>query len=103
MLRAVCEPANPVVLQAVARALHLNQLIAAFGRPEADQVRQARTVAANIAQQALEAKLQMRGGQTVERHCDEFRRKQPPEYERRLQPCLAIQVPQNRLAIDAAI
>ena len=86
--QAIIQPTDLVVLQLVAGTLHLDQLIALFRRPEADQVRQAGTVGLDVGQQALEHALQVSRRHAIQRQRQQQFGQRVPGYEGRLQALL---------------
>ena len=81
MFGAEGQPAFLVVLQAVARAFHLDHSVAALGRPELDQVGHAGAVLADIGQQAAKPGAQVRRWQADQRLFQALGVEQLPEYE----------------------
>ena len=88
MLGKKLQPADLVVLQLVTRCFDFHHCIALLGRPETDQIWQARAVVARVGQQALEHALQMRGGDAIQRQLQHFCIQHLPDHERVLQAML---------------
>lgn len=102
-LAAELQPAQLVVLQAVARSLDLDHPVATLRRPELDQVRQAGAVARDILQQAFEPGAQVGRRQAIERLFEQFLAKQLPVDEGRLQAELVAVATADRVAVAAVL
>ena len=102
-LAAELQPAQLVVLQAVARSLDLDHPVATLRRPELDQVRQAGAVARDILQQAFEPGAQVGRRQAIERLFEQFLAKQLPVDEGRLQAELVAVATADRVAVATVL
>src|SRR5262249_52390813 len=102
MRSAVAEPANLVVLQAIAGALHFDHSIAPLARPELDEIRKAAAIGLHVLQDAKEAALEMRRRQALQSDFEQLRRKQAPRHERGLDARLAQEGAANGMPIFAA-